>query len=117
MHSIVPAFLAVAAVAIPAVNAHGYVSGIVAGGEWYSGYNPSYQFDSPPPKVAGWTADNLDNGFVAPDAYQSNNITCHKAATPGKAFVTVKAGETVELQWTVSLSECHFSYVGTDAAA
>ena len=84
------------------VQAHGYVSGIVAGGTWSSGYSPSFQYASPPPSVAGWSCpEDLDNGYVAPDMYGNNSqIACHKDATVGQSQVTVAAGETVELQWT-----------------
>ncbi|KIX04284.1 uncharacterized protein Z518_05151 [Rhinocladiella mackenziei CBS 650.93] len=82
------------------VSAHGTVQGIVAGGVWYSGYSPSFQFQNPPPVVAGWSApEDLDNGFVSD--YTSPDIICHKGATPGGAYVTVAAGDAVELQWTI----------------
>ncbi|RVX74248.1 hypothetical protein B0A52_02080 [Exophiala mesophila] len=80
------------------VQAHGHVTGVIADGEWYSGYIPSFQFSNPPPVVAGWTADNLDNGFVSD--YSSPDIICHKQATPGGAYIKVAAGSTLDLQWT-----------------
>lgn len=81
------------------VSAHGTVQGIVAGGVWYSGYSPSFQYQNPPPVVAGWSApEDIDNGFVSD--YSDPDIICHKGATPGGAYVTVAAGDTVELQWT-----------------
>ncbi|KAF2805266.1 uncharacterized protein BDZ99DRAFT_480659 [Mytilinidion resinicola] len=88
--------------------AHGHVSGIVADGTYYQGYDPSFQYQSTPPAVVGWSCpDCLDNGFVAPDAYGTSNITCHKDATPGQAHATVAAGGTVELQWTTWPSSHH----------
>jgi hypothetical protein len=84
------------------VSAHGIVQGIVAGGKWYSGYNPSFQYADPPPTVIGWsTPEDQDLGFVAPDAYSDPDIICHKGATPGGASAKVAAGSVVELQWTV----------------
>ncbi|EHY59340.1 hypothetical protein HRR83_001386 [Exophiala dermatitidis] len=81
------------------VSAHGIVQGIVAGGVWYSGYNPSFQYQNPPPVVAGWSIpEDQDRGFVSD--YTSPDIICHKGATPGGAYVKVAAGDTVELQWT-----------------
>ncbi|GAB7340816.1 hypothetical protein MBLNU457_7180t1 [Dothideomycetes sp. NU457] len=102
-------FVALSAVAAfaPLIEAHGYVAGIVAGGVSYGGYNPSYMYSNPPPKVAGWTTNDLDNGFVSPDAFATNDITCHKNATAGKAFVTVAAGDKVELQWNTWPSSHH----------
>jgi hypothetical protein len=41
MHSLTAPSLALAALAaIPAVSAHGYVSGIVSGGKWYKATDP-----------------------------------------------------------------------------
>ena len=58
--------LAAAATLLARVSAHGYVSGIVANGTYYQGYNPSFQYAQAPPSVAGWSdPENLGNGFVA----------------------------------------------------
>ncbi|KAF2145955.1 lytic polysaccharide monooxygenase, partial [Aplosporella prunicola CBS 121167] len=81
--------------------AHGTVSGIVADGTYSQGYNPSMQYQSPAPKVVGWSIpQDQDNGFVAPDAYADADIICHKGATNGQAVADVKAGGTVDFQWT-----------------
>ena len=81
------------------VAAHGYVRGIVANGQYYPGYQPSYQYLASQPQVAGWSdPKNIDNGPV-PD-YQSPDIICHLGATPGAAYAEVPAGGKVELQWT-----------------
>lgn len=83
------------------VAAHGTVTGIVADGVYYRGYNPSFQYDSVAPVVVGWsTPEDLSNGFVAPDAYTSSDIICHLGATNAQTSAAVKAGGTVELQWT-----------------
>lgn len=83
------------------VAAHGYVSGFVAGGTWYSGYSPSFQYQNPPPTVAGWSdPENLANGYVAPTAYGDADIVCHLSATPGGTAAKINAGDQVELQWT-----------------
>lgn len=97
-NSITTALLLVAS-CLPSVSAHGTVSGIVAGGVWYRGYNPSFQWMNPPPVVAGWSVPkDIDNGFVSD--YTSTDIVCHREATPGGAYVKVVAGSTVQLQWT-----------------
>ena len=84
------------------VSAHGYVQGIVAGGTWYSGYNPAFQYKNPPPTVAGWSdPEDLSNGYIAPSAYGDADIVCHLDATPGGTSAKVAAGDVVELQWTV----------------
>jgi lytic cellulose monooxygenase (C1-hydroxylating) len=83
-------------------SAHGIVQGIVAGGKWYSGYNPNFQFESPPPTVIGWSIPQDESlGFVAPSSYSDPDIICHIGATPGGASAKVEAGSVVELQWTV----------------
>lgn len=83
------------------VAAHGYVQGIVADGTYYQGYSPSFQYQSPPPTVIGWSdPEDLSNGYIAPDAYADPDIICHLDATPGGTSAKVTAGGTVELQWT-----------------
>ncbi|KAF7872286.1 hypothetical protein EAF04_003210 [Stromatinia cepivora] len=86
---------------ISVVGAHGTVSGIVANGIYYNGYNPSYQYITPAPVTVGWPIPkDLDNGFIAPAAYTSSDIICHVAATPAQIEAPVTAGGKVELQWT-----------------
>ncbi|QSZ34557.1 hypothetical protein DSL72_006151 [Monilinia vaccinii-corymbosi] len=86
---------------VSAARAHGTVSGIVADGIYYNGYNPSYQYTSPAPVTVGWLIpQDLDNGFIAPSAYTSSDIICHEAATPAQIEAPVAAGGKVELQWT-----------------
>jgi hypothetical protein len=83
------------------VSAHGIVTGVVADGKYFQGYDPSFKYQQTPPEVAGWTAPlTEDRGFVSPSAFGSPDIICHKGATPGKAYITVSAGGTIDLQWT-----------------
>ncbi|KAK4505522.1 hypothetical protein PRZ48_003485 [Zasmidium cellare] len=82
------------------ISAHGFVQGIVADGTYYEGYNPSFQYQSTPPTVAGWSdPENLSNGYIAPSAFADPDIVCHLSATPGGTSAKVAAGGTVELQW------------------
>ena len=46
----------------------------------------------PGPAIAGWPCDNLDNGFIAPDAFASVDIIYHKFATNRQAYATATAG-------------------------
>ena len=92
------ASLAVAAALVATVSAHGHVSGIVANGVYNLGYDPAFAYQNPIPKVAGWTAQNLDNGFVSPDAFSGPDIICHKSATPGQAYVNVVAGSKMTIE-------------------
>ncbi|KAG4420234.1 hypothetical protein IFR04_006612 [Cadophora malorum] len=81
------------------VSAHGTVTGIVADGTYYVGYSANYQYMATQPVVVGWsTPEDTDNGFVSD--YTSSDIICHKGATNAQTSATVKAGGTVELQWT-----------------
>ncbi|KAK1637934.1 glycosyl hydrolase family 61-domain-containing protein [Colletotrichum phormii] len=83
------------------VTAHGHVTNIVVNGVSYRNYIPVQDpYINNPPLVAGWTIDQRDNGFVAPDAYNAPDIICHRQAVPGKGRITVAAGDTVQLQWT-----------------
>ncbi|RDL41926.1 Uncharacterized protein BP5553_01905 [Venustampulla echinocandica] len=94
-------FAASALALFSSVSAHGTVSGIVVGGQFNTGYSPSFQFANPPPVVAGWSIpEDLDNGFVEPSQFQNPNIICHKGATNAGTSIKVTAGSTVELQWT-----------------
>ncbi|GJC87744.1 endoglucanase-4 [Colletotrichum liriopes] len=83
------------------VAAHGHVTNIVVNGVSYRNYIPVQDpYTSNPPLVAGWTIDQRDNGFVAPDAYNAPDIICHRQAVAGKGRITVAAGDTIQLQWT-----------------
>lgn len=54
--------------------AHGFVSGIVAGGKYTSGWQVSYWYDLvnkvPIPQTPGWYEEALDLGFIPPSQYQ-----------------------------------------------
>ncbi|KAF2137324.1 lytic polysaccharide monooxygenase [Aplosporella prunicola CBS 121167] len=89
-----------AAALVASVSAHGHVASIVAGSKTYTGYDPSFSYQTPAPKVPGWSAQNLDNGFVEPSSFSSPDIICHKEGKPGQSYVEVAAGEEVKLQWS-----------------
>ncbi|KAL0262740.1 hypothetical protein SLS55_001712 [Diplodia seriata] len=82
------------------VSAHGHVQTIKVNGKSFQGYDPSFAYQSPVPEVPGWTAENLDNGFVDPSTYSSGDIICHKNGSPGKAYVEAAAGDKLEIQWS-----------------
>lgn len=86
---------------LPLVNAHGFVSGIVVNGKWYEGYIVnSFPYMSSPPPVIAWSTTATDLGFVAPDAYTSSDIVCHRGSTPAALTAAAPAGSTVTFQWT-----------------
>lgn len=79
--------------------AHGIVTGIVADGTYNLGYDPAFQYQRPPPAVAGWSIPDVqDRGFVSD--LNGPDIICHRGATPGQAYVEIAAGGTLEFQWT-----------------
>ena len=92
------AYLAATAALLTTVSAHGHVSGIVANGVYNLGYDPAFAYQNPIAKVAGWTAQNLDNGFVSPDAFSGPDIICHKSVTPGQAYMNVAAGSNMTIE-------------------
>lgn len=85
----------VLATLLASANAHGHVAQIVADGETYTGGIPHGASSD----AVGWAAGNQDNGFIAPDAFSTSDIVCHKQAKSVSNAVTVPAGETVTLTW------------------
>jgi lytic cellulose monooxygenase (C1-hydroxylating) len=82
-------------------RAHGHVTHIIINGTQYQGFDPTtFPYMANPPVVVGWTADQLDNGFVAPAAYASADMICHRAAKPAGGHAQVRAGDVVTLQWS-----------------
>ena len=69
-----------------AVSCHDHVTNSIVNGVYYRNFLPNTDpYNPSPPKVMGWTAGKTDNGYVAPDAFQSPDIICHRSATPCKA--------------------------------
>jgi hypothetical protein len=100
MPSITSTSLLTALAGAVSVAAHGHVRNIVINGVSYQGYDPtSMPYMQNPPKVVGWTASNTDNGFVAPDAFASGDIICHKSATNAGGHAVVAAGDKIFIQW------------------
>ncbi|PWY77433.1 hypothetical protein BO70DRAFT_317498 [Aspergillus heteromorphus CBS 117.55] len=90
------------------VAGHGYVSGAVIDGEYYGGYIVTeYPYESDPPSTIAWSTDATDLGYVDGTEYAEADIICHKSAQPGAISADVKAGGTVELQWTTWPSSHH----------
>jgi hypothetical protein len=49
--------------------------------------------------VYGWTTTVTDNGFVAPDAFSTGDIICHRGASPAALSAPVEAGSTIDVTW------------------
>jgi cellulase len=93
------AFLAALAGAATVV-AHGHVNDIIVNGVQWPGYDPTvFPYMSNPPTVAGWTTSQTDNGFVAPSAFTSGDIICHRNASNAGGHAVVAAGDKVFIQW------------------
>ncbi|KAF7913250.1 hypothetical protein BELL_1181g00010 [Botrytis elliptica] len=86
---------------VAAVSAHGYVSGIVAGGTYYTGWLVSNAYQTPQPDSIGWADTNLDLGFTSPSAYATGDIICAKDATNAALSAKIAAGDSIDFQWTV----------------
>ena len=92
---------------------------MTANGVNHTNYNPSVDpYENPDPASIGWVslflcklraheqllttqkhALDTDLGFVAPDAYQTPDIICHKNATNAALSVPVAAGSAIKLDW------------------
>ncbi|KFH40812.1 Endoglucanase-like protein [Hapsidospora chrysogenum ATCC 11550] len=82
------------------VAAHGFVTNVVINGVSYSGYDvTSFPYQNEPPVVIGWSTTATDTGFVAPDAYSSPDIICHRDGENAQGRAQVAAGDSVFLQW------------------
>jgi hypothetical protein len=82
------------------VIAHGHVNDLIIDGVQWPGYDPTvYPYMSNPPTVVGWTTDQTDDGFIAPSAFTSADIICHKSASNAGGHAIVAAGDKVFIQW------------------
>ncbi|CBX91313.1 hypothetical protein IAQ61_010676 [Plenodomus lingam] len=107
MYKTISSLGAIAALAATA-TAHGTVTGVTIDGVFTGGFKLDYYYakqnNGPIPEHIGWYAENLDNGFVEPNAFGTADIICHKAASPegsSDTLAKVAAGGTVEFHWTV----------------
>jgi cold shock CspA family protein len=99
---------------LPYATAHGAVHGIVVDGQWYPGWDAAMRYQNPIPAVAGWQADNLDNGFISPSSFGSPDIVCHKSAKNGNAYVTARPGSKVQFQWNTWPASHKGSYISAE---
>jgi cellulase len=81
--------------AAASVSAHGFVTGVrVNGGAFQQGYDvTSFPYQSSPPAVIGWAT------FVAPDAFTTSDIACHRDGKNAQLSLSVSAGDTLGIQW------------------
>ncbi|KAK7747867.1 hypothetical protein SLS53_001118 [Cytospora paraplurivora] len=85
------------------VSAHGYVSSWEIGGVTYKGFDEMWavaQGTDTGNEFIAWSDSASDNGYVAPDAYTSGDIICHRDATNAKLNnATVAAGDSIKATW------------------
>ncbi|KAL1896594.1 hypothetical protein Sste5346_004628 [Sporothrix stenoceras] len=102
MHSFYGSAVAAVALLAARATAHGIATAMVhwPDGTFYHGYDPSYQYQKPPPVVIGWGIPNdLTNTFISPSGYATPDIVCHLGATPAGIAAPVNAGDVLEIQW------------------
>ncbi|KAL9561838.1 hypothetical protein ACKAV7_014100 [Fusarium commune] len=93
-------FLAAVAGAI-GIAAHGHVSQINVAGTVYEGYDaPTAPYYSTPKTLIAWSTTATDNGYIAPDAFSSADIICHRGAKNAKGHAKAKAGDQIYIKWT-----------------
>ena len=82
------------------VIAHGHVNNIIVNGVSWQGFDPTKMPYMPdPPTVVGWTTEQRDNGYIAPDQFASSDIICHRDAKNAGGHAVVAAGDKVFIQW------------------
>lgn len=100
MSSITCRTLLAALTGAAAVAAHGHVNNLIINGVQWAGFDPTtYPYLSDPPPVVGWSTSVTDDGFVAPNAFGSGDIICHRDATNAGGHAVVAAGDKVFIQW------------------
>jgi len=82
-------------------SAHGFVRGVTVNGQWSEGSDPTWYYYEPgkSPVHPAWDSLNQNFGYVHPDAYSKSDINCHKSAIPGKSYVNVNSGDTINIVW------------------
>lgn len=115
-----PIALAIAAGA-SLVSAHGYVSAWDIGGVSYKGFDEMWataQGTDTGNEFIAWSTTASDNGYVAPDAYTSADIICHRGATNGALNnATVAAGDSIKVTWNTWPDSHHGPIIDYIAAA
>ncbi|GAB1202664.1 hypothetical protein APSETT445_001285 [Aspergillus pseudonomiae] len=90
------------------VVGHGYVSSIEVDGTTYGGYLvDTYYYESDPPELIAWSTNATDDGYVAPTAYDSSDIICHRGSAPAALSAPVAPGGTVKMTWNTWPDDHH----------
>lgn len=90
------------------VAGHGYVTSIDVDGKNYGGYLiDTYYYESDPPEIIAWSTTATDDGFVAPSAYDSSDIICHRGSAPAALSAPVAPGGSVKMTWNTWPDDHH----------
>lgn len=90
------------------VASHGYVTSIDVDGTTYGGYLiDTYYYESDPPEIIAWSTNATDDGFVAPTAYDSSDIICHRGSAPAALSAPVTPGGSVKMTWSTWPDDHH----------
>ncbi|CAI7644416.1 unnamed protein product [Penicillium pancosmium] len=90
------------------VAGHGYVTSIDVDGTTYGGYLiDTYYYESDPPEIIAWSTTATDDGFVAPSAYDSSDIVCHRGSAPAAISAPVAPGGSVKMTWNTWPDDHH----------
>ncbi|KAJ5392040.1 hypothetical protein N7509_007530 [Penicillium cosmopolitanum] len=90
------------------VASHGYVTSIDVDGTTYGGYLiDTYYYESDPPEIIAWSTTATDDGFVAPSAYDSSDIVCHRGSAPAALSAPVAPGGSVKMTWNTWPDDHH----------
>lgn len=90
------------------VASHGYVTSIDVDGTTYGGYLiDTYYYESDPPEIIAWSTTATDDGFVAPSAYDSSDIVCHRGSAPAALSAPVAPGGSVKMTWSTWPDDHH----------
>ncbi|KAL4914375.1 glycosyl hydrolase family 61-domain-containing protein [Aspergillus aurantiobrunneus] len=86
---------------VATVSAHGYVKNIVVNGVSYPGWEiNSFPYMEEPPVVAAWGIPNSNGPIDVSNGYTTPDIICNLNATNAEGYVTVAAGDKINLQWS-----------------
>lgn len=103
------------------VNAHGYVSSWTIGGETFAGFDEMWAVSAGTDtgnEFIAWSESASDNGYIAPSAYATSDIICHKDATNAALNnATVAAGGKVTATWNTWPDSHHGPVITYIAAA
>ncbi|KAK2924149.1 hypothetical protein FoTM2_016307 [Fusarium oxysporum f. sp. vasinfectum] len=89
------------------VAAHGHVSSINVAGTVYDGYDASSApYDQTPKTLIAWSTTASDNGFVAPDAFGTGDIICHRDAKNAKGHAKSHKGPVIDMLASCGSAGC-----------